>query len=295
MLLPLLLLVALAIKLDSRGPLLFRQRRYARHMRSFTVLKFRTMHDGATAESHRRYIASLAAGEHDEAPGLKKLVDDPRVTRVGRVLRRFSLDELPQFANVLAGSMSLIGPRPAIAYEVEHYLPHHYERFAVRPGLSGLWQVSGRNTIGFYEMLDLDVEYARNAGFTTDLPSLPAHTVGHVPRRVGLPPISELNWAIVGLGYWGPNLLRNAWELEGVQVKYMCDRDPDALAKHARRFPAWSGSPMSKRSWTTRRSTASCSRLRSPPTTTWAGACSRRARTCSSRSRWRAPWRSART
>jgi lipopolysaccharide/colanic/teichoic acid biosynthesis glycosyltransferase len=127
------------------------------------------MHDGATADSHRRYIASLAAGDEDEAPGLKKLVDDPRVTRVGRVLRRCSLDELPQFANVLAGSMSLIGPRPAIVYEVEHYLPHHYERFGVRPGLSGLWQVSGRNAIGFNEMLDLDVEYARNAGFTTDL------------------------------------------------------------------------------------------------------------------------------
>ena len=168
-LLPLLLLVALAIKLDSRGPLLFRQRRYGRHMRSFTVLKFRTMHDGVTADSHRQYIASLAAGDEDEAPGLRKLVDDPRVTRVGRVLRRFSLDELPQFANVLAGSMSLIGPRPAIAYELEHYLPRHYERFAVRPGLSGLWQVSGRNAIGFNEMLDLDVEYARNAGFTTDL------------------------------------------------------------------------------------------------------------------------------
>jgi len=168
-LLPLLLLVALAIKLDSRGPLLFRQRRYGRHMGAFTVLKFRTMHDGVTADSHRRYIASLAAGDEDEAPGLRKLVDDPRVTRVGRVLRRFSLDELPQFANVLAGSMSLIGPRPAIGYELEHYLPHHYERFAVRPGLSGLWQVTGRSAIGFNEMLDLDIEYARNASFSTDL------------------------------------------------------------------------------------------------------------------------------
>jgi lipopolysaccharide/colanic/teichoic acid biosynthesis glycosyltransferase len=169
LLLPLLLVVALAIKLDSRGPLLFRQRRYGRQMRSFTVLKLRTMHDGATADSHRSYIASLAAGEEDEASGLKKLVDDPRVTRVGRVLRRFSLDELPQFANVLAGSMSLIGPRPAIAYELEHYLPRHYVRFGVRPGLSGLWQVSGRNATGFYEMLHLDIEYARNASFSTDL------------------------------------------------------------------------------------------------------------------------------
>jgi lipopolysaccharide/colanic/teichoic acid biosynthesis glycosyltransferase len=169
LLIPVLILVALAIKLDTRGPLLFRQRRYGRDMRPFTVLKFRTMHDGAPADAHRRYIASLAAGVEDESTGLKKLVDDPRVTRVGRVLRRFSLDELPQFANVLGGSMSLIGPRPAIEYELEHYLPRHFERFAVRPGLSGLWQVSGRNAIGFNEMLDLDVEYAHNCSFSTDL------------------------------------------------------------------------------------------------------------------------------
>jgi lipopolysaccharide/colanic/teichoic acid biosynthesis glycosyltransferase len=168
-LVPLLIIVALTIKLDSRGPVLFRQRRYGRDMRPFTVLKFRTMHDGVPADAHREYIASLAAGAQDHAPGLKKLVADPRVTRVGGVLRRFSVDELPQFANVLWGAMSLIGPRPAIDYEVEHYLPHHYERFAVRPGLSGLWQVSGRNEIGFNDMLDLDVAYARNCSFSTDL------------------------------------------------------------------------------------------------------------------------------
>jgi lipopolysaccharide/colanic/teichoic acid biosynthesis glycosyltransferase len=168
-LIPLLVIVAVAITLDSRGPLLFRQRRYGRDMKPFTVLKFRTMSDGAPADAHRNYIASLAAGEEDDAPGLKKLIHDPRVTRVGHLLRRFSLDELPQFANVLGGTMSLIGPRPAIDYEVEHYLPRHYERFAVRPGLSGLWQVSGRSEIGFNEMLDLDVEYAHNCSFSTDL------------------------------------------------------------------------------------------------------------------------------
>ncbi len=168
-LVPLLAIVAIAIKLDSRGPLLFRQRRYGRDMRPFTVLKFRTMTDGASAEAHRAYIASLASGDEDRSPGLKKLVDDPRVTRVGHLLRRFSIDELPQFVNVLLGSMSLIGPRPAIAYELEHYRVRHYERFAVRPGLSGLWQVSGRNEVGFNEMLDLDVEYAQNCSFTTDL------------------------------------------------------------------------------------------------------------------------------
>jgi lipopolysaccharide/colanic/teichoic acid biosynthesis glycosyltransferase len=168
-LIPLLVVISAAILLDSRGPLLFRQRRYGRDMKPFTILKFRTMVDGASTESHRDYIASLANGKAASNGGLKKLVDDPRITRVGRVLRRFSLDELPQFVNVLGGSMSLIGPRPAIDYELEHYQPRHYERFGVLPGLTGLWQVSGRNQIGFNEMLDLDVEYARNCSFTTDL------------------------------------------------------------------------------------------------------------------------------
>jgi lipopolysaccharide/colanic/teichoic acid biosynthesis glycosyltransferase len=168
-LIPLLLVISVAILLDTRGPLLFRQRRYGRDMKPLTILKFRTMVDGASVESHRDYIASLANGQAASNGGLKKLVDDPRVTRVGRVLRRFSLDELPQFVNVLGGSMSLIGPRPAIDYELEHYQPRHYERFGVLPGLTGLWQVSGRNQIGFNEMLDLDVEYARNCSFTTDL------------------------------------------------------------------------------------------------------------------------------
>ena len=168
-LVPLLLIVAIAIKLDSRGPLLFRQRRYGRDLEPFTVLKFRTMHPEVSDARHRAYIASLAAGNGDEQEGLKKLTDDPRVTRVGRVLRRFSLDELPQFANVLTGTMSLIGPRPALDYELEHYQARHFQRFSVRPGLSGLWQVSGRNELGFNQMLDLDVEYARNCTFTTDL------------------------------------------------------------------------------------------------------------------------------
>lgn len=167
-LIPLLILISAAVLIDSRGPLLFRQRRYGRDMKPFTVLKFRTMVDGASIDRHRDFIATLAAGQ-ENGDGLKKLVDDPRVTRVGRMLRRFSLDELPQFINVLTGSMSLIGPRPAIEYELEHYNARHYERFMVLPGLTGLWQVSGRNQIGFTEMLDLDVEYARACSFTTDL------------------------------------------------------------------------------------------------------------------------------
>jgi lipopolysaccharide/colanic/teichoic acid biosynthesis glycosyltransferase len=168
LLLPLMLVAALLVKLDSPGPVFFRQRRLGRDRQFFTVLKFRTMLVDAPSQPHQDYIAGLANGRVN-GNGLKKLSADPRVTRVGRVLRRLSLDELPQLLNVLAGSMSLIGPRPALEYELEHYQQHHYARFEVRPGITGLWQVSGRNSLGFVEMLDLDVEYATNGTLSTDL------------------------------------------------------------------------------------------------------------------------------
>ena len=158
---PLLALIALAIILDSPGPIHFRQERYGRGRRPFIVLKFRSMHHGASPTSHRRYIEQLATAPDDGAAVLKKLIDDPRVTRVGAFLRRTSLDELPQLVNVLRGEMSIVGPRPALPYELEYYEPEHYERFRVRPGLTGLWQVSGRNEIGFLGMLSLDAHYAR--------------------------------------------------------------------------------------------------------------------------------------
>ena len=167
-LLPLLLMLAAIVKLDSPGPALFRQRRFGRELRPFTLLKFRTMRDGADPELHQRYIEQLATSPMTDDGGLKKLTDDPRVTRVGAILRKLSLDELPQLVNVLAGQMSLVGPRPAIEYELQHYEPRHYERFSVKPGLTGLWQVAGRNELGFNEMLDLDVEYSRTAGPLTD-------------------------------------------------------------------------------------------------------------------------------
>jgi lipopolysaccharide/colanic/teichoic acid biosynthesis glycosyltransferase len=165
---PLLALIAVAVVLDSGRPVLFRQVRLGRRLEEFAVLKFRTMRTDATSDAHRAYIARLAAGGAEEE-GLKKLTKDPRVTRVGRVLRRLSLDELPQLFNVLRGEMSLVGPRPALDYELEHYKDRHFERFAVRPGMTGLWQVSGRNRLGFNEMLDLDVEYARTTGLALDL------------------------------------------------------------------------------------------------------------------------------
>jgi lipopolysaccharide/colanic/teichoic acid biosynthesis glycosyltransferase len=166
---PLLAVVALAIKLDSPGPVLFRQHRYGRNRKPFVVLKFRTMCDGASPEAHRRYIAQLAHAGEAAQDGLKKLTADPRVTRIGALLRKTSLDELPQLWNVLAGQMSVVGPRPAIEYELEHYAPGDFARFGVRPGLTGLWQVSGRNRLGFREMLELDSEYARTTGPWTDI------------------------------------------------------------------------------------------------------------------------------
>lgn len=166
---PLLVLIAIAIRLDTRGPLLFRQERVGRGRRRFTVLKFRTMHDGVSPAAHRLYIAKLAAGDAETGDGLKKLTGDPRVTRVGAILRRTSLDELPQLVNVVRGEMAIIGPRPALEYELEHYEPEHYARFDVRPGLTGLWQVSGRSTIGFIGMLELDAEYARTCSARRDV------------------------------------------------------------------------------------------------------------------------------
>jgi lipopolysaccharide/colanic/teichoic acid biosynthesis glycosyltransferase len=162
-LLPLVALIAIAIRLDSRGPVLFRQRRYGRDLEPFIVTKFRTMHDGADQDSHRAFVLGLIAGEHPERPNggpRFKMVDDERVTRVGAVLRRTSLDEIPQLWNVLRGEMSLVGPRPPIPYEVEHYPSHWFARFAVKPGVTGLWQVSGRSELTLEEMVSLDVEYA---------------------------------------------------------------------------------------------------------------------------------------
>lgn len=161
---PVLAAIAIAVRLDSPGPVLYRQRRVGRDTKPFMVNKFRTMHDGVGHDRHREFVLGLINGEtrEQDAPGPRfKMSEDERVTRLGRVLRRSSLDELPQLWNVLRGEMSLVGPRPPISYEVEHYPPHWFARFAVKPGMTGLWQVNGRSEVTLEEMIRLDVEYTR--------------------------------------------------------------------------------------------------------------------------------------
>jgi lipopolysaccharide/colanic/teichoic acid biosynthesis glycosyltransferase len=175
--------IALLVRRSSPGPILFRQERLGQGMRPFSVLKFRTMRVGSSDALHREYIAQLARGEADDE-GLKKLTADPRVTRVGRVLRALSLDELPQLLNVIRGDMSLVGPRPALEYELEHYEPGHFARFEVRPGLTGLWQVSGRSDLSWEESIRLDLRYVENWSLTMDLVIL-ARTLTAVARVSG--------------------------------------------------------------------------------------------------------------
>jgi lipopolysaccharide/colanic/teichoic acid biosynthesis glycosyltransferase len=162
--LPLMPLVALAIRLDSPGPVLFRQERVGKGGKHFEVFKFRSMIEGADAEQE-----SLIR-EADEADGRRfKLKDDPRVTRFGRLMRRTSVDELPQFYNVLRGDMSVVGPRPALPEEVAQYQEWHKKRLELVPGITGLWQVSGRSEIPFDEMVLLDVYYIENWSLGLDL------------------------------------------------------------------------------------------------------------------------------
>lgn len=179
-----LLLIAIAIRIDSGGPALFRQQRVGRDRRVFTMFKFRTMYRDADVTPHREYVRSLIDGNHEGGGNLYKLSVDDRITRVGRVLRAWSLDELPQLINVLVGQMALVGPRPVIPYEVEMYPDAYLRRFKVKPGLTGLWQVSGRNERTYDEMVRFDIEYAESASLMLDLRIL-AKTMPVVLRRQG--------------------------------------------------------------------------------------------------------------
>jgi exopolysaccharide biosynthesis polyprenyl glycosylphosphotransferase len=166
---PLFAVIALAIKATSKGPVFFRQRRIGQHGRPFVFLKFRSMYVGNNAGIHKQYVQQLIAGKAERqasnasGQGVFKLTKDPRITRVGAFLRRTSLDELPQFINVLKGQMSLVGPRPPVPYEVEAYdLWHRARLLEAKPGITGLWQVSGRSRVTFDEMVRLDLRYARS-------------------------------------------------------------------------------------------------------------------------------------
>jgi exopolysaccharide biosynthesis polyprenyl glycosylphosphotransferase len=167
---PLLALIAMAVRRDSSGPIFFRQTRLGMDAREFTLLKFRTMHDGTDDAPHREYISQIMSSDAlPTSNNLYKLERPEAVTRLGRWLRRTSLDELPQLLNVLRGDMSLVGPRPSIPYELELFAPHHFERFLVPAGLTGLWQVEARAHATFGEALDLDVAYVRGWSFGLDL------------------------------------------------------------------------------------------------------------------------------
>jgi lipopolysaccharide/colanic/teichoic acid biosynthesis glycosyltransferase len=165
-------LIALLIKLTSKGPILFRQSRVGYRGVPFTFLKFRTMRHSNDGTVHKEFIQRFISGEMNsvsQAP-VYKITDDPRITRVGKFLRKTSLDELPQFWNVLTGQMSLVGPRPPIPYEVEYYDIWHRRRvLEVKPGLTGLWQVKGRSRTTFNEMVRLDLQYAKQWSVWLDL------------------------------------------------------------------------------------------------------------------------------
>jgi lipopolysaccharide/colanic/teichoic acid biosynthesis glycosyltransferase len=172
---PLFLAIAVAIKLTSKGPILFKQTRIGQYGKPFTFLKFRSMYFLNNPRVHQEYVKRLIAGSADarQAGGngdAYKLHNDPRVTPLGRFLRRASLDELPQFFNVLRGEMSLVGPRPPIPYETDVYDIWHRRRFFEgKPGITGLWQVKGRSRVTFDEMVRLDIQYMRNWSLGLDL------------------------------------------------------------------------------------------------------------------------------
>lgn len=188
---PVMLAIAVAIRLDSPGPALFRQRRVGLDQQEFTVFKFRSMRLDADEERHRRYVSALITGDPggdtaDTAEGsLYKLAVDDRITPTGRRIRSWSLDELPQLFNVVLGDMSLVGPRPAIPYEVASYPTWYLKRFAVKPGMTGLWQVSGRNERTYEEMVSLDIKYAEERSVLGDLAIL-ARTPKAVLGRRGV-------------------------------------------------------------------------------------------------------------
>ena len=186
---PLFLVLAILLKRSGPGPVFFVQERLGKDGQRFRFFKFRTMRHHSDDAIHRQFAAMFINGEpagcrQGKSSRIYKMTDDPRVTCVGRWLRKTSLDELPQLINIVRGEMSFVGPRPPIAYELEHYQQWHYERLKVTPGLTGLWQVSGRSNVPFDEMVRLDLHYINNWSLGLDLRIL-ARTLPVVVQGTG--------------------------------------------------------------------------------------------------------------
>jgi lipopolysaccharide/colanic/teichoic acid biosynthesis glycosyltransferase len=175
LLFPIFLVVALLVKLSSKGPVLFKQERLGQFGKTFTFLKFRSMYANNDRKIHQEFMRRVIKGDHDgEVKGgsqkVYKMTNDPRITKIGSILRRTSLDELPQFINVLKGDMSLVGPRPPIAYECKEYDIWHRRRvLEIKPGITGLWQIKGRSRVRFDDMVRLDLQYVRDWSLWLDL------------------------------------------------------------------------------------------------------------------------------
>lgn len=170
---PLFLLISLIVKLTSKGPILFKQERLGQFGTTFKCLKFRSMYANNDPKIHQAFMKQMIAGKGNNSADGKpvyKMKDDPRITAIGKIIRRASLDELPQFLNVLKGEMSLVGPRPPLAYEYREYDIWHRRRvLEIKPGITGLWQVKGRSRVSFDEMVRLDIQYARGWSLWLDL------------------------------------------------------------------------------------------------------------------------------
>lgn len=177
--------VVLLIRLDSPGPVLFRQKRLGANGSEFTMYKFRSMYANCGEAAHRQAIKEFIQGKALNSNTIRsyKLEGDPRITRIGRFIRATSLDELPQFWNVLRGDMTLVGPRPPIPYEVAYYNEYHWLRLSGKPGLTGLWQVYGRSRVKFQEMVEMDITYLQQQSIWQDLKliilTLPIMCKGH--------------------------------------------------------------------------------------------------------------------
>lgn len=181
---PVFAVVAAIIRCTSNGPAFFRQERVGEGRRPFTFYKFRTMRPGGSDDALRDLIERELRGEDTSVDGSFKLSRDPRITGIGAFLRKTSLDELPQLFNVLKGDMTLVGPRPCLSWEAEMFPDQYQSRFTVKPGLTGLWQVSGRSTMGTLEMLELDRQYVAERSILGDL-SILVRTIPSMARGGG--------------------------------------------------------------------------------------------------------------